>query len=103
MGLKTIDVSAIDPLTNQLMQPQTRNGDQPARIITWKERTQMHADCTNPIYQWWGETDSQNTETNIMLNECKPFQISCPSDMRLLINYQRKEVRAKTSIFLSLL
>ena len=27
------------------------------------------------------KTDSQNIETNIMLNECKPFRMSRPSHM----------------------
>ena len=49
----------------------------------------------NPIYQWWGEIDSQNTETNVMFSEYKSFRMSCPSDMSPVWKLSKKGSASK--------
>ena len=54
-GFKVVDVSATDPLTNRLVNPQTIHACWPAKYSLGRETTSMRANHINPACNWWDD------------------------------------------------
>ena len=70
-----MDVGAIDPLTNRLVKPQTRNTCWPVS---------MYTNYINPIYNWWNgccKEDNNSDEVNVHFPFMKPFHLCYTNDM----------------------
>ena len=64
-GCKVVDIGVIDPVTNRLVKPQTRDAHCPEKIVLGRETTSMHINTINPICNWWEITVPKTTRVKI--------------------------------------